>query len=88
MTGTTIGCWIIINLFISFWCYVVLCYSNDTLFTYLGEAEITPGHWEECYGYDTLTIPARIVAFGLGVAAVAVFVGAWAAFIGVVFFWG
>ena len=86
MTGFTIGCFFIVNLCLTAGCYLALSYANDSLFTYLGDAEITPGNWEACYSYDLLTFPARIVAFLFGVLAIVMFTVAWAAFIGVVFF--
>lgn len=86
MTGFGIGCWIVLNLCITVGCWFVWSWSNDTLFTYLGEAEITPGNWEMCYTYDLMTIPARIVCFLCGVAAIVVFTVIWASFIGLVFF--
>lgn len=83
MTSFTIGCWVVVNIIITGFCWLVLSWADHHLFTYLGEAEIN-GEWKMCYMYHTLTIPARIVAFLCGVAAIAVFVTTWAAFIGLV----
>lgn len=68
-------------------CYFVWDWANSSLFTYLGEAEITPGHWEMCYTYDLMTIPARIVAFLCGVAAIFVFVLTWFVVYDILFVW-
>lgn len=62
---------------ISIGCWFVWSWSNDMLFTYLGEAEITEGNWEMCYTYDLMTIPARIVVFLCGIAAITVFILTW-----------
>ena len=86
MTGFAIGCFFLFNLCLTVGCYFVWSYAHESLFTYLGEAEITPGNWETCYTYDLLTVPARIVAFLAGVLAIVIFTVAWAAFIGMVFF--
>ena len=70
--------WAIVGaIIISIGCWFVWSWSNDSLFTYLGEVEITPGVWEACYTYDAMTLPARIIAFLIGVAAIFVFVVVW-----------
>ena len=70
--------WIILTAaLVSVGCWFVWSWANDSLFTYLGEAEITPGHWENCYTYDNMTWPARIVAFLCGVGAILVFILTW-----------
>ena len=84
MTGWMISTWFCVNIIVTVGCYFLWSWSNDSLFTYLGDAEITPGNWEACYTYDIMTIPARIVAFLAGVGAIIAFVVTWAAFISVV----
>lgn len=55
--------WVILTAaLITVGCYWIWDWGYASLFTYLGEAEITPGKWEMCYTYDLMTIPARIVA--------------------------
>lgn len=69
--------WIIIAaILISIGCYFIWSWANAYLFTYLGEVETCSGV-EKCYMYDTLSIPARIVCFLCGTAAIAVFVFTW-----------
>ena len=70
---------------ISIGCYFVWDWSNTSLFTYLGEAEISPGEWEMCYTYDLMTWPARIVCFMCGVAAITVFILTWFAVCDILF---
>lgn len=86
MTGFGIGCWIVINICLTVGCWFVWSWSNESLFTYLGEAEITPDKWEKCYTYDLMTIPARIVCFLCGVAAIAFCFSIWANLISVIVF--
>ena len=62
---------------VSVGCYYIWDWSNTTLFTCLGEAEITSGEWEFCYTYDLMTIPARIVTFLCGVTAIIIFILTW-----------
>ncbi len=69
--------WIIIAaILVSIGCYFVWSWANAYLFTYLGEVETCSGI-EKCYMYDTLSIPARIVCFLCGTAAITVFVVTW-----------
>lgn len=67
---------ILIATLISVGCYWVWAWAHAHLFTYLGEVETCSGI-EQCYAYDTLTIPARIVCFLCGCAAIAVFIWTW-----------
>ena len=76
--------WAIANILISCVCWFVLSYANAMLFTYLGEADIN-GHMESCYTYDTMTLPARIVAFLCGCGAIGVFVVIWGCWLSVLF---
>lgn len=70
--------WIIVAaILVSVGCYFVWDWSDTTLFTCLGEAEIAPDEWETCYTYDLMTIPARIVCFLCGCAAITVFILTW-----------
>lgn len=79
--------WVIIfAILISVGCYWVWSYANMYLFTYLGEVETCEGI-EECWSYDALTIPARIVAFLCGTAAIIVFVVTWFTVYGIIFVW-
>lgn len=64
---------ILIAALISVGCYWVWAWAHAHLFTYLGEVETCSGI-EQCYAYDILTIPARIVCFLCGCAAIAVFI--------------
>ena len=69
--------WIILYaILISIGCWFVWSWSNDSLFTYLGEADIC-GRIEKCYTYDLMTWPSRIVCFMCGVAAIAIFELTW-----------
>ena len=73
--------WMVSTLFciaivLSIGCYFVWSWANDMLFTYLGEVEIN-GRTEACYTYDTMTLPARIVCFLCGVAAITIFWLTW-----------
>lgn len=86
MTTFSIGCWVVLNIIITYVSFIVVQWADFHLFTYLGEAEITPGHWEMCFMYDTLTIPARIFAFGAAVLAMFITIAAWGSFIGIVLF--
>lgn len=80
--------WVILTAaLITVGCYWIWDWGYVSLFTYLGEAEITPGKWEMCYTYDLMTIPARIVAFLCGVAAIFVFVLTWFVVYGILFVW-
>lgn len=67
---------IIFAILISCGCFYVWKWADHYLFAYLGEAEIN-GHIEHCYMYDTLSIPARIVAFMCGVFAIGIFELTW-----------
>lgn len=67
---------IIFAIFISIVCYHIWSWSNAYLFTYLGEVETCAGI-EKCYMYDALSVPARIVCFLCGCAAIAVFIWTW-----------
>ena len=79
--------WVIIfAILISVGCYWVWDWSNTSLFTPLGEVETCEGI-EMCYGYDAMTIPARIVAFLCGVAAIVVFWLTWFTVYGIIFMW-
>lgn len=70
--------WVIIAaLIISIGCYLIWSWADASLFTVLGEVETCRGI-ETCYMYDALTIPARIMCFLCGVAAIAVFILTWA----------
>ena len=62
---------------VSIGCYFVWSWADTYLFTYLGDVETCTGI-EHCYMYDTLSIPARIVCFLCGVAAITVFIVTWA----------
>ena len=69
--------WIILaGIGISVGCYLVWSYADMYLFTYLGEVETENGI-EKCWGYDAMSIPARIVAFMCAVAAMVVFWLTW-----------
>ena len=69
--------WVIVTaILVSIGCYFVWSWANDSLFTYLGEAEIN-GVMEACYTYDTMTLPTRIVCFLCGVGAIVVFELTW-----------
>lgn len=69
--------WVIIfAIIISCGCFYVWEWADHYLFAYLGDTEIN-GRIEHCYMYDTLTWPARIVAFLCGTAAIAVFILTW-----------
>lgn len=68
---------IIIALIISIGCYYVWSWADAYLFTVLGEVETCRGI-ETCYMYDALSIPARIVCFLCGVAAITIFILTWA----------
>ena len=69
--------WIILTAFlITFICFHVWEWADASLFTVLGEVETCRGI-ETCYMYDAMTIPARIVCFMCGVAAITVFVLTW-----------
>jgi len=70
----------ILNIIITIGAWFLWSYSNDMLFTYLGEAEVN-GHMESCYMYDTLSLGERIFTFGLGVFAIAIFQFVWMLFI-------
>ena len=83
MTGFSVGCWIVINLCITYGCYLVCSWANHYLFEYLGDAEIN-GEWKMCYSYHLLTIPARIFAMLAAVGMMFVAVCAWGSFIGLV----
>lgn len=79
--------WIIFfAILISCGCYLVWDWSNTSLFTPLGEVETCSGI-EMCYGYDAMTVPARIVAFLCGVAAITIFVVTWCTVYGIIFVW-
>jgi hypothetical protein len=69
--------WVIIfAIGISIFCWLVLSWADAHLFTVLGEVETCRGI-ETCYMYDALSIPARIVCFMCGVAAITIFVVTW-----------
>ena len=69
--------WIILTaILISIGCYFVWDWANSNLFTYLGEADVY-GVIEQCYTYDLLSVPARIVCFLCGVAAIILFQLTW-----------
>lgn len=77
--------WVIVfGILISIGCYFVLSWADAYLFTYLGEVETCSGI-EKCYAYDALTVPARIVAFLCGVAAIIIFVLTWFGIYGILF---
>lgn len=78
---------IIFGIIISIGCYFIWDWSNTSLFTYLGEAEISPDEWEMCYTYDLMTIPARIACFMCGVIAITVFILTWLAVYDILFVW-
>lgn len=61
---------------ISIGCYYVWSWADAYLFTYLGDVETCAGI-EQCYMYDTLSWPARIVTFLCGVSAIIVFIITW-----------
>lgn len=70
--------WVILTaVLITVGCYFIWDWADRALFTYLGEAEITPGKWESCYTYDLMTIPARLVAFLCGVGSIFIFTLTW-----------
>ena len=69
--------WIISAIIISAGCWFVLDWAHNSLFTYLGQAEISAGHWENCYTYDLMTWPARIVTFLCGICAELIFILTW-----------
>ena len=69
---------------ISIGCYFVWSWADSYLFTYLGEVETCSGI-EQCYMYDTLSWPARIVAFLCGTAAIIIFVLTWFSIYGILF---
>ena len=73
MNGIVIICAAII---ISVGCYFVWAWADAYLFTVLGEVETCRGI-ETCYMYDALSVPARIVCFLCGCAAIAVFQLTW-----------
>ena len=75
---------IFIALVVSVFCYYVWAWADAYLFTYLGEVETCAGI-EHCYMYDTLSIPARIVCFLCGCAAIAVFILTWLGVYGILF---
>ena len=75
---------ILVAILISYLCYLVWSYANMHLFTYLGDVETCEGI-EKCYSYDAMTIPARIVAFLCGVAAIVVFWLTWFTVYGIIF---
>lgn len=69
--------WIIIfAIGISFICLLILSWADAHLFTVLGEVETCRGI-ETCYMYDALSIPARILCFLCGVAAITLFILTW-----------
>ena len=69
--------WVIIAaITISVGCYFIWSWADHYLFTYLGEVEIE-NEIQHCYMYDTLSIPARIVAFLCGVFAIGIFELTW-----------
>lgn len=69
--------WVIVfAILISIGCYFIWSWAHANLFTYLGEVETCAGI-EKCWSYDAMTIPARIVAFLCGAAAIAVFELTW-----------
>lgn len=76
MTGIALGSAITITLTITLGSYFIWSWANDSLFTYLGEADIN-GVMESCYTYDLMTLPARIVCFLCGCAAIAASVISW-----------
>ena len=78
---------IIFGIIVSIGCYFVWNWSNTSLFTYLGEAEISSDKWESCYTYDLMTWPARIVCFMCGVAAITVFILTWFTVYDILFVW-
>ena len=71
---------------ISHVCYSIWSLADAYLFTYLGDVETCAGI-EHCYMYDTLSWPARIVAFLCGTAAIIVFVVTWFSVYGILFVW-
>ena len=75
---------LIIAIIISIGCYLLWDFSNSSLFTFLGEVEID-GEIEKCYTYDTMTLPARIVAFLCGVFAIILFWLTWFSVYGIIF---
>lgn len=69
--------WVIVfAILISVGCYWVWEWADASLFTVLGEVETCNGI-ETCYMYDAMTIPARIVCFLCGIAAITVFISTW-----------
>lgn len=71
---------------ISHICYSVWSWADAHLFTYLGDVETCAGV-EHCYMYDILSIPARIVIFLCGCAAIAIFELTWFSVYGILFVW-
>ena len=62
-------CWVALGL-IALACWVgVIAWINESLFITVGEVEISPNRVEEIFAYELLTVPARIVACIIGVAA-------------------
>ena len=74
---------IILALFITYGCWVLWDYANTWLFTEV-IIEID-GEQHEGYSYEALTIPARIVAFLCGVAAIVAFWLTWFSVYGIIF---
>lgn len=83
MTGISAGTLIVLGIIISSGCFFLWSWANDNLFTYLGDVEIN-GHMEACYTYDTMTLPARIVCFLCGVAAITIFWLTWFGIYGII----
>lgn len=75
---------ILIAALISVGCYWVWAWAHAHLFTYLGEVETCSGI-EQCYAYDILSWPARIVAFLCGTAAILIFELTWFITYGILF---
>lgn len=75
---------IVIAILVSIGCYFVWSWADASLFTVLGEVETCRGI-ETCYAYDAMTVPARIVCFLCGVAAITVFIVTWFNVYGIIF---
>ena len=67
-----IGWYVVLNLIITYGCWLGWSWSNASLFTYLGEEN---GH--RYFMYETLTIPARLAALLVGIASITFVIVSW-----------